>query len=181
MKRVILLGCAAVFLLAGCITVFVPVDTPVPPPTNIILPTVSPLPLEPSPTSVSFAPSCRADPLVETCSVPQAGMFSKSCIKKVPYTLVGISPGSTFEVVDAGMTCKDEGLRGSAHQYSCTGQQLYSYHVKVCNPACSAALITDGAQCPDGYGFSESGGCCWPLPAPDDGCVIYKVDIGGCK
>ncbi len=183
MRRMIFWGVPAVFLLAGCVTVFVTVEPPTPSPTSIILSTLPP-PTDPvvaSPSPAPFTPACRADPLVEACSAPTAGMLSKSCIKKIPYTLVGISPGATFEILDAGMTCKDEKVRGNAHQYSCTGRQLYSYHVRVCNPDCAAALAADSGQCPAGNGFSESAGCCWPLPAAEAGCVTYKVDIGGCQ
>ena len=62
-----------------------------------------------------------------------------------------------------------------------TGQQLYSYELKVCNPACDAApLVTDAKRCANGYGYSAAAGCCWPISTVETGCVIYKVDIGAC-
>lgn len=179
MKKALFLGGIFLSALTGCITVFVPVDTPTPFPTIIPLSTASPPPA--SPTALPFAPFCAADPLAGACSEPTIAILSKSCIKKIPYTLVGISPGSTLEVLDAGMTCKDEKERGRFHQYSCSGQQLHSYRIKVCNPACTALLTAESGQCPPGYGFNESANCCWPLGGADAGCVTYKVDIGGCK
>ena len=172
------------FLLTGCITVFVPVDTPTPPPTTIILPTLPPptQTLVSSPTSVPFAPLCSVDPLASACKPPTVSTLSKSCIKKIPYSLVALPPGSTFEIVEPGMTCKDEGLRGGQQQISCTGQQLFSYELKVCDSSCYAAhLEADTTQCQDGYGYSSAAGCCWPTSALEAGCVLYKVDIGACN
>lgn len=170
------------FMLTGCVTVFVPVDTPTPAPTAIILST-NPPPTEtliPSPTSVQFAPFCSVDPLVTTCSAPKVKTLGKSCNKKIPYTLVALPPDATFEIVETGLTCKDEGLRAGERNISCTGQELVSFDLKVCNPACFAAsLETDTGQCPDGYGYSSAAGCCWSASA-DTGCVTYQVDIGGC-
>lgn len=175
------------YLLTGCITVFVPVITPTPPPTPtaIILPTLPPPPtatIVASPTTVQPAPVCSVDPFAGVCTVPSVSGLSKSCIAKIPYTLVGITPGSTFEILDEGMTCRDEKVRGGVQQYSCTGEQLYSYEVKVCNAACAApSLQTDSARCAEGFGYSAAAGCCWSTSALEAGCVIYKVDIGGCQ
>ena len=174
-------------LLTGCITVFVPVVTPTPPPTPtaIVIPTLPPSPtatIVPSPTAIQPAPVCSVDPFAGACTDPSLSGLSKSCIAKVPYTLVGISPGSTFEILDAGMTCRDEKVRGGVQQYSCTGEQLFSYEVKVCNAACGAQpLEMDSARCDAGYGYSAAAGCCWPTSALEAGCVIFKVDIGGCQ
>jgi hypothetical protein len=170
-------------MLTGCVTVFVPVDTPTPAPTAIILATLPPPTSTPTaaPTKVQPAPICSVSPSAGVCTAPSAAMLSKSCVKKIPYTLVALSPGSTFEVVDSGITCKDEGLRGGQQQISCTGQQLYSYTLKVCDPVCAAVpLTTDLDRCSDGYGYSAEAGCCWPTSALEAGCVLYKVDIGFC-
>lgn len=180
MRKIVAAGLVLTFLLSGCITVFEPVDTPTPPPTPIFTSTVYVPTSEPTQTEIPFAPACGSDPLTEACSTPTVGALSRSCIKKVPYILLGIPPGSTFETLDPGLTCKDEKVRGGVQQYSCSGQQLYSYRVKVCNPGCAAALTADELKCPPGDGFSESGACCWPLPSQDDGCVTHKVDVGGC-
>lgn len=169
-------------LLTGCITVFVPVDTPTPGPTAILLATLAPSPQSSTVSPIpQQAPVCSSDPLSDDCSLPSASMLSKSCIKKIPYTLLGISPGASFEVTDPGLVCKDEGLRGGVQQVSCTGQQLTSYEIKVCNSLCNAALETDGSQCAEGYGYDAAAGCCWPIPDLETGCILYKVDIGGCQ
>lgn len=170
-------------LLTGCLTVFVPVDTPTPAPTAIVLATLPPptKAVTATPTAIQPAPLCSVDPLVGACSVPSAAILSKSCVKKIPYTLVAFPPNSTFEIVEPGMTCKDEGVRGGQQNISCTGQQLYSYDLKICDPACSAPqLEADIGQCSEGYGYSAAAGCCWPTSTLEAGCVIFKVDIGFC-
>jgi hypothetical protein len=171
-------------LSIGCLTVAVPVNTPTPPPTTtspLILPSQTSVIL-PSPTSIPLAPLCSEDPLTGACPTPKVGTLSKFCVKKLPYTLLGTPPGSTYEVMDSRMTCKDEGIRGEVRQVSCTGQQLYSFEIKVCDTACYAAQLKTGTgQCPDGYGYSAGAGCCWPTSALEAGCVIYKVDIGACQ
>ncbi len=177
--------------LSACVPVFVPVPTasptvtpspritaspPIGSPTQITLAAFTP---KPSHTPIPLAPTCSVDPLIEACTLPQAATLSRTCVKKVPYVLIGLSPGSTLEILDSGLTCRDEKVRGKWHQYSCTGQQLYSYRVKVCSPACSSLLTAD-ERCPDGSGFYNNGACCWPLPAPNAGCVVYTVNVGAC-
>jgi len=179
-------------LSIACLTVVASVVTLTPAPTATrlsILPSqpgvVVPSPtsiIVPSPTLVQIAPLCTVDPLAGACPTPTVRTQSKFCVKKLPYTLLEIPPGATFESMDTGMTCKDEGLHGGVHQVSCTGQQLYSFELKVCDTACSAAQLKTGTgQCPDGYGYSAGAGCCWPTSALEAGCVIYKVDIGACQ
>lgn len=168
--------------LTGCITVFVPVPTPTPVPTAILLPTL------PSPTVVVIptttspqAPVCAVDPLAGACSLPTGGLLNKNCIKKVPYTFLGFTAGSTLEIADPALVCKDEGLRGGIQQFSCTGQELTSYNIKVCNPTCTVMLESGTDRCEEGYGYSAQAGCCWPLSDVKPGCIEYKVDIGGCQ
>lgn len=179
-----LFAIAMFFLLSGCITVFVPVETPTSVPTAISLP-VNPTPTQSviaSPTSIQPAPLCSVDPFASVCALPEVTTLSKLCVKKVPYTLVALPPESTFEVVDPGLVCRDEGLRGGKRQISCTGPQLYSYDLKVCNSACSVLPLETGtAYCEDGYGYSADAGCCWPVPVLEAGCILYKVDISACN
>jgi len=178
---------AFVFILAifltGCITVFVPVNTPTPAPTAIVLPTLSP-PTEtlvPTIIPIQPAPKCSVDPFAGACTDPSVGTLNKTCNKKIPYTSVGISADATFEVLDAGMTCTDEKIWSGVHQFSCTGEPLHSYRVKVCTASCSAPpLDMIAGRCPTGYGYSSAAGCCWPIADIEPGCVIYQVDIGAC-
>jgi hypothetical protein len=173
-------------LLVGCVSVFVPVQPPV---TQTALPTVL-LPTNPPPPvqsvvppTASSAPLCTADPLAAVCTPPTLEERDRHCTKKIPYTFLVIPPGSTWEPVESGLQCGDEGVRGGMQMISCTGQNLYSYDLKVCNSTCSAGatLMAGTAQCPDGYGYHPAGNCCWPMPAPDFGCKVYTVNIGTCE
>lgn len=191
MKRTLFLALVFVtvsLLLSSCLTVFVPVDTPTPGPTTIELPTLAPtssLPLEtaaPASTQLQSAPMCAVDPLVTSCASPTVEQRDKFCVKKYPYVLVAAPPGVTFEPATAGLKCTDEGIRGGDQIISCTGPDLLSYNLKVCNAACSVSLLdTASGKCPTGYGYAAEGGCCWPVPATDAGCILFKVDIGTCN
>lgn len=181
----IVLFVLSLLVLSACNSVFVPVPTLTPAPTAIPLPT-NPPPIQPvaaSPTaSVQAAPLCNADPLAEACMPPFIEERDKFCVEKVPYVLIALPVSSTFQPAESGLTCTDEGVRDGVQMVSCTGARLNSYNLRVCNPACSAAapLATGTGQCPDGYGYNSGGNCCWPMPAPDAGCFLFKVDVGTC-
>lgn len=189
MKRSILFSIFIVLslLLSGCLSVFVPVDTPTPGPTALTFPTPAPTQdalqtALPQTTAVTSAAMCQVDPLVTSCSSPKTEIRDKFCVKKYPYVLVASQPGVTFEPASEGLKCTDEGLRGGEQIISCTGPELLSYNLKVCNATCSASLLdTASGKCPSGYGFSAEAGCCWPVPAQDSGCVLIKVDMGTCN
>ena len=191
MKRVVvpaLLTLILSLLTSSCLTVFVPVGTPTPGPTAIELPTLAPTaslpvePVQPASTQLQSAPMCAVDPLVSSCAAPNVEARDKFCVKKYPYVLVAAPPGVTFEPVSAGLKCTDEGLRGGDQIISCSGDYLTSYNLKICSAACSASLLdTTSGKCPTGYGYAAEGGCCWPVPATDAGCILFKVDIGACN
>lgn len=136
----------------------------------------------PSPTLEQEAPLCTSNPLAGACSVPTVSVLSRFCVKKVPYTLLGIPPSATFQALDEKLKCKDESIRGDVRQVSCTGQELYTYEIKVCDVNCASAQLADGGgRCPEGYGYSAEANCCWMPSTLEAGCVIYKVDIGACQ
>lgn len=175
-------------LLSGCLTVFVPVSTPTPGPTAIPLPTLAPTiasPLEtalPASSQQPSAPMCAVDPLVTSCAAPAVEQRDKFCVKKYPYVLIAAPPGVTFEPATEGLKCTDEGLRGGDQIISCTGPELLSYNLKICNATCNASLLdTTSGKCAAGYGYSAEGGCCWPVPVNDSGCILFKVDVGTCN
>lgn len=174
-------------LLSGCLTVFVPVSTPTPGPTALTFPTLqpTPLPLEtglPASTLAQSAPMCAVDPLITSCAAPAVEQRDRFCVKKYPYALIAAPPGVTFEPATEGLKCTDEGIRGGDQIISCTGPELLSYNLKVCNAACNTSLLdTTSGKCPAGYGFAAEGGCCWPVPTDDAGCILFKVDIGSCN
>jgi len=173
-------------LLAGCVSVFVPVEQPTQTPLPMVVLPTNPPPANtvvPLATTAVSAPLCTADPLVAACTTPIVEERSKECTKKIPYAYLVMPPGSTWQPLEPGMQCTDEGVRGGLQMVSCTGQNLYTYDLKVCNSTCSAGatLMAGTSQCPEGYGYHPAGNCCWPMPGPDAGCTTFKVDIGTCK
>jgi hypothetical protein len=110
---------------------------------------------------------------------------NKYCIEKVPYAIMSVPAGTTYESLDPDMECVDQlhsdgNLRITCHSVS--SKQLISYDLKVCNGSCSApALQMDTGQCPEGYGYDAASQCCAaPEPASGDGCTTYTVDLGAC-
>jgi len=180
----------AVFFLSGCLSVFVPVETAAPVQPTVSSPTRAPsviqsvVPAATLDTASQSAPLCATDPLISACSAPLAQERAKFCVKKIPYTQIAMPVGTTFEPVDPLLQCTDEGIRGGMQVITCRSIQTnYSYDLKVCNSACSAAsaLTVGTGQCSDGYGYSASGACCWPMPTTDSGCALFRVDIGTCQ
>ena len=156
-------------------------------------PTVEPAPVEPTqvvepaapePTQPQYAPFCDAAPA--GCEAPTVEMLdNKYCVEKVPYAIMSVPAGTTYESLDPDFQCVDQmhsdgNLRLTCH--SVTSKELLSYDIKVCNGSCTApALQTGTGQCPEGYGYDAASMCCAaPSPASGDGCTTYTVDLGGC-
>ena len=155
-----------------------PAPTPIPP-------TVAPAePAAAEPAQPQYAPFCEAAPT--SCEAPTVEMLdNKYCINKVPYAIMSVPVGTTYESLDPEMECVDDVVSGTMRITcsSVTGKELWSYDLRVCNGACSApaALQTGTGQCPEGYGYDPTSMCCaQPAPAGSDGCTTYRVDIGAC-
>jgi len=152
------------------------------PPTAEPAPPTEPPP--PEPTEPQYAPFCVAAPA--GCEAPAVEMLdNKYCIEKVPYAIMSVPAGTTYESLDPDLDCVDQlhgdgSLRVTCH--SVTSKQLWSYDLKVCNSACAAPALQVGTgQCPDGYGFDAASQCCAaPSPASGDGCTTYTVELGAC-
>jgi len=137
----------------------------------------------PSPTETEAPPPlCEVEPGATACELPEADIRDKFCISKVPYILMAFPKGTSFDVVDEGFTCTDEGIRGGEQMVSCYGPQLYSFDLKVCNAACvpSGAVLEQGA-CEDGFGYDSTKDCCLRLPTTDSNCKVIQVDLGACS
>ena len=153
-------------------------------------PTAEPAPPEPTqppppePTQPQYAPLCQAAPAA--CDVPTVEMLdNKYCIDKVPYAIMAMPAGTTYESLDPDMVCVDQmhsdgNLRVTCHSVS--GKQLWSYDLKLCNGNCTAPALQMGTgQCQEGYGYDAANQCCAaPAPAGSEGCTTYSVDLGAC-
>jgi hypothetical protein len=147
-------------------------------------PTQPPEPAAPEPTQPQYAPLCEAAPT--GCEAPTVEMLdNKYCVEKVPYAIMSVPAGTTYESLDPDMDCVDQmhsdgSLRITCH--SVTSKQLISYDLKVCNGSCTAPALQMGTgQCQEGYGYDAANQCCAaPAPAGSDGCTTYRVDLGAC-
>jgi serine/threonine protein kinase len=143
------------------------------PPTPTTAPTETALPTA---TIVTFAAFCQPD--TQQIEVPVVRDTNIDCVQKIPFTTVSIPLGASFEVVDPGMTCELTTTREDDQLISCTGQQLYSYDLKVCSHR--PDFPEAGGQCAEGDGFDTANACCMKPPAEDAGCTIYQVDMKSC-
>jgi serine/threonine-protein kinase len=139
-----------------------PTDTAIPPTAEIA-------------SVIPFAPACDAG---VTIPVPKVEETNKVCITKIPYTSLRIPEGSTYVSDNPALKCKEELTKDGITLITCTGQQLFSYDLKVCkSPKLSSA---DLAQCSAGSTFNSTNQCCVAAPPEEVGCTTFKVDIRGC-
>jgi hypothetical protein len=132
----------------------------------------------PTSTVIPFAPQCAAEN-IPPVDVPAVEETNKECIDKIPYTSLYLPQGATFEPQSPDLKCTQQRVSGDKVLIACTGTQLYSFDLKVCNPPVTAPVSTDG-KCQQGELYNEANLCCYaPLPA-DASCLIYRVDIRGC-
>jgi hypothetical protein len=155
--------------------------TPTAAPTNTLLPaTPTILPTNtvvPTFTTIPFAAFCQPDTL--QVPIPAVRETNIDCIQKAPYTTVSIPLEATFESLSREMTCEAVSTRDDGILVTCTGQQLYSYELKVCSPQ-PALPASDAGHCPRGAGFDATNSCCVNPPAADAGCTVFQVDMKSC-
>jgi serine/threonine protein kinase len=147
----------------------IPSETPTEVPTPTLVPateTASPIP---------FAPACSAGVTIPTPAVKE---IDKLCVSKIPYTSITIPEGATFESLDPKMSCNKERTSNGTTTISCTGQQLFSYNLKVCVPPVVSS--EDLGKCDQNGIYDSTNQCCLAIPADGAGCKIFKVDIRAC-
>jgi hypothetical protein len=154
-----------------------PANTKVPTPTQLVV-LVPPTP--------KFAPFCQpSSASVVTpiaCQVPIAKQSSTFCESKVPYNLILVNPGSTFETTTENITCTDAGVNGDKLIVTCTGPMAIPFELKVCDPACVISPFESSTTaCPQDLHYNELLGCCEREPIPVDGnCVVLNLKTNIC-
>jgi hypothetical protein len=134
-----------------------------------------------------FAPFCEPDAMsnqIPECQLPIAEQSSVFCTNKVPYNLVLINPGSTYEVLSDGFKCSDEGMKDDKQMITCTGQMASTFEIRVCDPACAIpAVQVEITQCPQNYFYHTQLGCCAQGPQPQpvgQNCVVLSLETRSC-
>ncbi len=137
------------------------------------------------PPNQAFAPVCKNS--AASCVAPDVqnvDALSTYCVEKIPYTNILVDPGTTFEVLDKSgkYSCANSGQKIDGKTViTCTGKELFSFNLKLTNPACSGRnLITGTGQCQEGFGFDAAQGCCSPITGNKAGSVTIKVNLGAC-
>lgn len=151
--------------------------TPVPSPTETAVPPTA---------TVALAPICEPGAaLVSTpasCQLPIAEQHSAFCTRKVPYNLVFMNEGATYQVLNESFRCLDEGVKDGKQRVSCTGPMSSSFQVRVCDPACAVPTVqAEVTQCAEGYIFDTVLGCCTQeLQPADQGCIVLNLEVRSC-
>jgi hypothetical protein len=151
--------------------------------------TLLPLPTETLPSltpTPEYAPVCEPEAAsISTpaaCQLPVAEQSSVFCTNKVPYTLILINAGATYEVLSKGFKCTDAGTKDGKERVTCTGMMASSFQVRVCDQACVIPTIqAEITQCPLEYNYDNLRGCCTQGPqASDQSCTVLNLTTGSC-
>jgi hypothetical protein len=190
----ILIGLLLVGLTLACSLQSAPVqipetETPLPTAQPTETATLPPLPTEtaiPATPTVVFAPVCEPGAaLVSTpvgCQLPIAEERSTFCTSKVPYNLIVMNEGTTYQVLNEGFRCLDEGVSDGKQRISCTGPMSTGFQLRVCDPACAIPTVqAELTQCPQGYIFDTVQGCCTQELQPvEQGCIVLSLGTKSC-
>lgn len=160
-----------------------PTATLAPIPSSTLAPTLLPTL---TPTALPQAFFCVA-PVTPTpapgCSLPTGQERDRTCVRKVPYTLIAIPPDVTYQVISPNFFCADGGIRGGSRLLSCSGPQSFTFLVKVCRPGCvAAAPLQSGPKgyCTSGYNYDPANNCCQSAATDPNGCITLKFDTRSC-
>jgi len=163
--------------------VILPTASPTETATLELLPTASLVPVTSTPR---FAPICNpnvastlAAPL---CQRPIAEQSSAFCMNKTPFNLILIDEGATYELLSEGFECSDSGMKDGKQMLTCTGPMGTSFEFKACGQACALpTLPAEISQCPQGFFYDESQGCCAFVPqSAEQSCVSLTLQTKRC-
>jgi hypothetical protein len=168
-----------------------PTNTEVSIPTSSSTETAAPAPTEITPPvagSPKFAPFCEPSsasvftPTPFQCQIPVAKQSSVFCSSKVPYNLILVNIGSTYEISNEEVTCSDGGVKDGRQILTCTGPMASYFELRVCDPACAIPTFqAETTHCPQDYHFDEVLQCCAQRPQPvDQNCVVLKLQTKSC-
>lgn len=186
----VILASAGTFILAACnLPVAQSQQSTKETPTTMASPTATAVVVtdtpsaSPTPDMVPFcAPDAVSVPTPAGCSLPIAREGDAFCNKKIPYNLVFMNPGSTYETLSEGFRCSNEGLQNGKQVISCTGPMAASYEVRICDPACIVPTAgSESALCPPGYTLDSALECCAPqTQITQANCVTLKLKTKSC-
>ncbi len=163
-----------------------PTETIVPPSET---PTLVPAPTDTATaTAVTQALFCvwneTPTPSSSQCALPTGDQRDQFCVNKVPYTLIAIPAGDTYQITTPGIICDDAGVKKGFQLLTCTGPQSYTFNLQVCSAACavptSAVTATPSPRCPSGYDYLPDHQCCQAATNNQNGCVTLSFNTSSC-
>ncbi len=163
-------------------------------PTETIIPPSETSTLVPVPTDTATATAVTQalfcvwnetpTPTSSRCTLPSGNQRDQFCVNKVPYTLIAIPAGDTYQATTVGIACDDAGVKNGFQLLTCTGPQSYTFNLQVCSAACavptSAVTATPSGRCPSGYDYLPDQQCCQASTNDQNGCVTLSFDIRSC-
>lgn len=190
----ILIGLLLIAISAACTMPFLSTsqsETEMPAPVTVPTETATPIstPTEfvaPATATPEFAPLCEPGaasvPTPSTCQLPIAEEGDAFCTKKVPYNLILLNAGATYEVLNEGFVCSDAGIINGKQALTCTGPMASPFRVKVCDPACAVPTVqAELTQCPQDYFYNNQQGCCsQELLLVDQNCELLTLETKSC-
>jgi serine/threonine-protein kinase len=152
-------------------------ETAVPPiaTEKIIMPVTEVLPTD---TALVFAPLCQLPE--EQPLVALVKETNKMCANRVPYTTYTVPKGTTFEVLDDEFKCEPAGENKGNDLIVCTGKELFTFDLKLCNELNLPKLVAGSSQCSAGAGYDETNQCCVADPQ-EAACIVIKASTTGCN
>jgi hypothetical protein len=161
----------------------VPTASPTETATLIPAPTEFVAPVTPTPELAPFCdPGFVANPTPSQCQLPIAEQSSVFCTNKIPYNLIFINAGSTYQVLSEGFQCSDAGMQDGRQMVTCTGPMASSFDLRVCDPGCAIPTAqAEITQCPQAYIYDNLRGCCTQeLQSIDQSCVMLSLGTKSC-
>jgi len=130
-------------------------------------------------TTVAAAAMCKLPEPAPLLALVQ--QTNKVCVTHQPYTTLLVPKGSTYQVIDEGFKCSPAGTKNENDLVVCTGKQLETFEVQVCNPTINLPQLVAGSdQCQAGAGYDATNQCCVANPQ-EAACITFKATTTGCQ
>jgi hypothetical protein len=104
-------------------------------------------------------------------------------MNKVPFNLIFIDAGATYEVLSDGFECSAAGMKDNRQMLMCSGPMGTSFELKACGQqACALpTLSAEISQCPGGFLYDEPLGCCAFIPqSVEQSCIVLTLETKSC-
>jgi len=141
-----------VILVSACATAAQPTQPPAPviPPTQVIPPTDAPVQVPPTAVPATEAPVVAT--LEPTAAVPLQPIVvtenDRFCLKKLPYTLIGMPETATYRMLTEGFVCSEGGIQKGQHLITCTGPMYKLFQIEVCDGGACQNFEFGTTNCP---------------------------------